>query len=820
METAALSFWNLLEDQKIEIPIIQRDYAQGRDGKEELRKSFLRDLKSAIGSNEPIKLDFVYGTKEDGALVPLDGQQRLTTLWLLHWFIAYRAQKLDERTIARLRKFTYETRASSRKFCEQLVGFTTQPPAGIDIGKHIQNQRWFRKAWRNDPTIQSMLRMLSGSHGDKSDGIEKVFSYCDDDCLECRQCINDYYWGRLTSPDCPIVFYHLNLPGIAHSDDLYIKMNARGKPLSSFENFKADLAGYIEKQKDTFNECDELLNPRSGLPIMMDTKWTQLFWRNKSPDYNTIDEIYFAFLNRFFFSEVCLAKIDGDKWLVPTEDENSYASYRYLNDSRNGGDYDLKIAYSSFDPYKFYNGEIPLDILQRLKKTLDAFCGFIGDKLKPHEVLPRCEWDNEFRFIPEYSFDNSSLKDNSGNEIRKITSLTQPQRVVFFSICKFFWEMPETISAKEKEMRLKRWLRVVWNLVSVLDVDGKPVIRTFGLMRSAMNFIKGLDSQNVYNCLGNMTVNGDSAFDLQCKEEVEKSRRIIVGDNVWEQKIIDAENFTFFQGSIRFLFQNAEGKVDWNDFDTKLASAKRYFDNEGIKNGFKVLLTKCLVLQCNSWENQLRDKQIFNPNKSTWHWILCAKNWEAPIHRILMCNDLTTLAAAERLDNEDANNYVKPILESLPYAEIIKSEPRGRIRWNGRWAFYRPNAHYAMFTFDGEEFKRNNLLQGLIQYDDFELQAQYIIHGTVQFFKGWDVRFKYKEHCFQWGVDNNIYLLDQDWNLLKREIGGKSDNDIPKSSAADELCLFCAKGMDSPKKIIDGLQGLIDGLQGLITGIE
>lgn len=155
-----------------------------------------------------------------------------------------------------------------------------------------------------------------------------------------------------------------------------------------------------------------------------------------------------------------------------------------------------------------------------------------------------------------------------------------------------------------------------------------------------------------------MTVNGDSAFDLQCKEEVEKSRRIIVGDNVWEQKIIDAENFTFFQGSIRFLFQNAEGKVDWNDFDTKLASAKRYFDNEGIKNGFKVLLTKCLVLQCNSWENQLRDKQIFNPNKSTWHWILCAKNWEAPIHRILMCNDLTTLAAAERLDNEDANNYV------------------------------------------------------------------------------------------------------------------------------------------------------------------
>lgn len=105
MNSTEWSFWRFLKECKIEIPIIQRDYAQGRVGKEELRKSFLRDLKGALGTNKQMKLDFVYGTNENGVLIPLDGQQRLTTLWLLHWYIAYRAEKLDVTTIERLRKF-------------------------------------------------------------------------------------------------------------------------------------------------------------------------------------------------------------------------------------------------------------------------------------------------------------------------------------------------------------------------------------------------------------------------------------------------------------------------------------------------------------------------------------------------------------------------------------------------------------------------------------------------------------------------------------------------------------------------------------------
>ena len=64
--TKATTFWNFLKENTIEIPIIQRDYAQGRLGKENLRKNFLKDLRSALNDKGTLKLDFVYGSMENG----------------------------------------------------------------------------------------------------------------------------------------------------------------------------------------------------------------------------------------------------------------------------------------------------------------------------------------------------------------------------------------------------------------------------------------------------------------------------------------------------------------------------------------------------------------------------------------------------------------------------------------------------------------------------------------------------------------------------------------------------------------------------------
>ena len=62
------SLWSLLTKyNKIEVPIIQRDYAQGRETKEvgKIRKDFVNYLVKSIVNNTPVELDFIYGIKDD-----------------------------------------------------------------------------------------------------------------------------------------------------------------------------------------------------------------------------------------------------------------------------------------------------------------------------------------------------------------------------------------------------------------------------------------------------------------------------------------------------------------------------------------------------------------------------------------------------------------------------------------------------------------------------------------------------------------------------------------------------------------------------------
>ena len=49
----SISFWSFIKKYQIEIPIIQRDYAQGRTGKEKLREGFLTSLKQALDGKLP-----------------------------------------------------------------------------------------------------------------------------------------------------------------------------------------------------------------------------------------------------------------------------------------------------------------------------------------------------------------------------------------------------------------------------------------------------------------------------------------------------------------------------------------------------------------------------------------------------------------------------------------------------------------------------------------------------------------------------------------------------------------------------------------------
>ena len=57
-----LTLWELLTEYIIEIPIIQRDYAQGREKEKNKAEKFLEAIKN--GCNSKLNLDFVYGKRD------------------------------------------------------------------------------------------------------------------------------------------------------------------------------------------------------------------------------------------------------------------------------------------------------------------------------------------------------------------------------------------------------------------------------------------------------------------------------------------------------------------------------------------------------------------------------------------------------------------------------------------------------------------------------------------------------------------------------------------------------------------------------------
>lgn len=269
---------NSVRPKKIVIPMIQRDYAQGRQTAEinRIRSRFLDTLYNAIANDKPVKLDFVYGDlKSDGTLIPLDGQQRLTTLFLLHVY-ATKKEEIPPEETGFLEKFSYETRPDSREFCKFLIECKPEFP-GEPLSAQIENMAKFPLSWKKDPTISSMLVMF--------DAINEKF------------CDVKNIWQKLK--DGAISFYFLALEKMGLTDEIYITMNSRGKPLTDFEHFKAEF-------KHKLDEIDEVVSEKILLKI--DTVWTDLLWHYRDKKTGLVDGCFLKFFN--FICDIILYK-DG-----------------------------------------------------------------------------------------------------------------------------------------------------------------------------------------------------------------------------------------------------------------------------------------------------------------------------------------------------------------------------------------------------------------------------------------------------------------------------------------------------------------------------
>lgn len=258
----------LLNKYSIVIPQLQRDYAQGRAEAKELRERFLSQILHVLRREEGrLNLDFVYGY--DKALspnhhpifYPLDGQQRLTTLWLLHWYLLPSESVAEEREW--LLRFSYRTRSSSTRFCQLLVEYAEVDSSRRDVAA-IKDQPWYRQSYNADATIAAMLGTLRT--------IEELVAPEEWVVL----------WERLCHQRA-LTFDVIDIKGeeFRLTDELYIKMNARGKPLTSFECYKADLTQALRKLDDQGKPWPYKkgqLSYADYFAFKVDNEWLDLFY--------------------------------------------------------------------------------------------------------------------------------------------------------------------------------------------------------------------------------------------------------------------------------------------------------------------------------------------------------------------------------------------------------------------------------------------------------------------------------------------------------------------------------------------------------------
>lgn len=740
----------LLKEYNVIIPKIQRDYAQGRADKKYIRKVFLSQIKDSIKNNFPITLDFVYGNIErNNCFYPIDGQQRLTTLWLVYWYIAFKAEKLpDVKDI--LHNFKYETRQSSKDFCEALCNKCDiseyKGSKKGSVSEYIKAQNWFFPSWLQDPTITSMLRTLSGDGKTNDDNIEGVFSEYDP-----KQC-----WENMDVDNniAPIKFELMVIGNekLPVADDLYIKMNARGKILTDFENFKADFVAWMQKYNGSIkNQEGKEIEYKHFFPARLDNQWTDVFWQSAKKDLGEkfdgkIDASFFSFINRYTLNRLCLTKKDNKYVFQPSDSET-------LKDKKDGKNCkeqfdrlytglgkdgffadDTLVKYEGFEVYNEY---LTFDTVKQLNILFDKLSNSnCLDTIKKALIVKDIDDNNDKRdmhysFIPQYYYEKNEIK---------LKNTFLKERVYFLAIC-LFLERNDTFDSVD----FKKWMRVVKNITENAGIENISVM--VKCLRKINDIAIEMEKCNncVYTCLSYMvaTSKEDSLLEKQFLEEIEKAKKITENPD-WEKPIIEAEQYAFFNGTIRFLYRDAEGKVNWDDFEQKFENAKKLFESNKVPKKTIVSFLK-LFNKFKDIDNKYFFTSIgYNNRNSCWKKnILCNESLKDKVHFLLL----------SQMPQMDIDQDYQDFLNSGLIDVIVDKDEnyRYRYRWYpGRyWMIYKEHSQTEGVSVRRSRKKKCAILYQLASERKIEVMNKYYDCG---YYWGTHIDFRYNNRIYRWEV--------------------------------------------------------------------
>ena len=384
-----------------------------------------------------------------------------------------------------------------------------------------------------------------------------------------------------------IQFYVKSLGFFNLSEELYIKMNARGLQLSPFENFKADWINYMGRiDYPPFKELvplyrkgsDEKVEFHFNFSIKMDAKWIDLFWQQDLEHY---DAAYMSFFTRFLACKYIIATqgVVSDKDM--RQDETLSTLYTAAENRTNYNEY---LGFQAFETILNKKPELILS----LDKVFDVFYQYdfkneencIYQMMVPTWEKPSLEGDDFYRNVK--------------------SKMTQTKLVVFGAVIEFI----EAFDSFDREV-FKQWMRIVWNVVENTNIDSLTPVSSLIRKLSAviLSIAKRMsEGDSFYKALSLWKEeHTEEAENRALLEEVLKASCIAENDK-WLPIFEEAEKHPYFKGMVMFFYE--EG-MSSSDYQHSLSLANKMFDENGITAAYrdKHLLIRAIVSQFVTWDD-------------------------------------------------------------------------------------------------------------------------------------------------------------------------------------------------------------------------
>ena len=719
------NLFTLLSRYRVVIPGIQRHYVQGANNPkaESVRKLFIKEIFTAIEEKQnEFNLHFIYGpinTDGEDSFVPVDGQQRLTTLWLIARYAAEKAEPSSRKDLLRkLSRFTYEDRINAKRFCQALTCENSRWNITQDPNPNILCQDWFVDYWKEDETVASMIRMLSTIHEEWNKHQDSITA---EDILE-----------AIASK----IRFELKID--AFGDDIYMKMNARGLQLTQWENFKGKFSEDLREDKKEWwvKEMEELSNR---------------FFTCSDEQHELPDNAFFALYARIMAYEARKPGVDCGNSI------KQLAAYTHNHNTWS----QIELP---FVPYSDFS-----DIINN-----ESIASTVADTCVKMIKTVLASAQNIVPYFGDSKLFDTFFHPQNGNELdftlccyeyfKKFVN-EDVDTTHFLKALRLMWNILENVD-KQYEKKTDNRIELVKKFIDLGDQTlYSPQIKEIEkeIEKAPEQAKEEAEKAKQMHC-------NDKSMPNDWNEETLKPW------SNWNDAIEKAEECAFFHGSIRFLYEkNSNGKTTWENFATKLSNCMDLFVSEGLSEDKKVKANQVLISHCEDWKKLIR-KPVFDAKNESWKQVLTDSSLSECVNGLL-------LSPNEIVDNHNEIIQIliddaiwKNLIKETPGYEL-EWKANSPSLWLNRYLYLtlklkRNNREDILdafindskVTFDAPEEERYRTIKGKNYYFAVPMWFTY--------------KYKGKEYHFAWQTWGNIDMYDNSWERLFDQYDGEMANNF------------------------------------------